>query len=139
METIAVDHGDQVLWPDHCVQGSSGAKFHPDLAIPHAQLILRKGYNREIDSYSAFFENDHHMATGLPGYLRERGLTRILLVGLAFDYCARFSALDAVNEGFAAFVVQDACRGIGLNGSVQETRKSLAGHKVRCIDAADIG
>src|SRR5215471_13329451 len=99
-ETIMVGYGLQVLWPDHCVQGTSGAAFHAGLNIPHAELIVRKGFRREIDSYSAFFENDHRTPTGLTGYLRERGLERVVLAGLALDFCVRYSALDARQQGF---------------------------------------
>lgn len=130
MEVIEVDYGPQILWPDHCVQGSKGAEFHPDLDIPHAELILRKGYTREIDSYSAFFENDHRTPTGLAGYLRERGLERCFIVGLAFDFCVRWSAEDARKVGFPAVVLEDLSRGIDVEGSVQATRDSFAEHGV---------
>jgi nicotinamidase/pyrazinamidase len=121
-ETIETSYGMQILWPDHCVQGTPGAEFREDLRIPHAQLVLRKGYHREIDSYSAFFENDRRTHTGLAGYLRERGFTRVFLAGLAFDFCVRYSAEDAKREGFDAVVVEDACRGIDVEGSVAKTR-----------------
>ncbi len=139
METISVSYGDQVLWPDHCVQDSAGAEFHAGLAIPHAELILRKGYNRDIDSYSAFFENDRLTATGLAGYLHERGLTRVFLAGLAFDFCVRFSAEDAVNAGFSAIVVGGSCRAIDVDGSADATRKSLKELEIPCVNAADVG
>ena len=138
METITAAYGEQVLWPDHCVQESRGAEFHPDLTIPHSELILRKGYNREIDSYSAFFENDRRTPTGLAGYLRERGLNRIFLAGLAFDFCVRFSAEDAESAGFSAFVVDDGSRGIDLDGSIQATRKRLAECGVPIVQGADL-
>lgn len=121
-QTIAVAYGTQVLWPDHCVQGTKGAAFRGDLKIPHAELVLRKGYHREIDSYSAFYENDRTTHTGLAGYLRERGFTRVFLAGLAFDFCVRYSAEDAKREGFEAIVVEDACRGIDVDGSMAATR-----------------
>ena len=124
-EVIQAPYGPQELWPDHCVQTTPGAEFRRDLVAPHAELILRKGYRREIDSYSAFYENDHATATGLAGYLRERGLSRVFLAGLAFDFCVRFSAGDAHRCGFAAVVIADACRGIDLNGSVAATRRML--------------
>jgi len=133
METITAPYGPQILWPDHCVQGSEGADFHPDLDIPHAELVLRKGYNREIDSYSAFFENDHRTPTGLAGYLRERGLGRVFLAGLAFDFCVRYSAEDARLDAFDAVMVEDACRGIDLGGSVAETRARLEELAIPCI------
>lgn len=128
-ESVGVSYGAQTLWPDHCVQGTRGAEFHPDLHLPRAELIVRKGFRREIDSYSAFFENDRTTATGLAGYLRERGLTEIYLCGLAYDYCVGFSALDARRLGFGATVVRDACRAIDLNGSVgrMEAELSAAG------------
>lgn len=125
-ETIEVAYGSQILWPDHCVQGTPGADFHKELQIPHAELVLRKGYHREIDSYSAFYENDRTTHTGLAGYLRERGLRRIFVAGLAFDFCVRYSAEDARREGFSVTVIEDACRGIGVEGSVAATRESFA-------------
>jgi nicotinamidase/pyrazinamidase len=134
-ETIAASYGPQVLWPDHCVQGTAGAEFHHALHIPHAALVLRKGIEPTIDSYSAFYENDHTTPTGLVGYLRERGFSRVFLAGLAFDFCVRYSAEDAQREGFAVFVVEDACRGIDVDGSVALTRASLATLGVACISA----
>ena len=125
-DTIEVAYGEQVLWPDHCVQGTPGAEFRKDLDVPHAELVLRKGYHRAIDSYSAFYENDKKTHTGLAGYLRERGLNRVFVAGLAFDFCVRFSCEDACREGFEAIVVEDACRGINLAGSMEETRRALA-------------
>jgi nicotinamidase/pyrazinamidase len=134
-ETIEVSYGPQVLWPDHCVQGTPGAEFHPALNAPHAALVLRKGFHRAIDSYSAFYENDRKTPTGLTGYLRERGLSRLFLAGLAFDFCVRYSAEDARREGFDAFVIEDACRCIDLNGSVAATRASLAALGIPCFNA----
>ena len=116
--TTTMPYGEQTLWPDHCIQGSRGAEFHPGLALPRAEMIIRKGYNPAIDSYSAFFENDRKTPTGLSGYLRERGLGRLFCVGLATDFCVRFSAEDARRLGFETIVVLDACRGIDLGGSV---------------------
>ncbi len=138
-ETVELSYGTQVLWPDHCVQGTRGADFHADLAVPHAELVLRKGYHREIDSYSAFVENDHKTATGLAGYLRERGFTRIFVGGLAFDFCVRYSAEDAHREGFEVTVVEDACRGIDVAGSMAQTRRRLAELGIPCIDAETVG
>lgn len=138
-ETIAVAYGQQVLWPDHCVQGTPGAEFHKDLSIVHAELVLRKGYHRTIDSYSAFYENDHETPTGLGGYLRERGLNRVFLAGLAFDFCVRYSAEDAQREGFAVVVIEDASRGIDVDGSLAATHKSLAALGIRCVSADRIG
>jgi nicotinamidase/pyrazinamidase len=134
-ETIAAPYGPQVLWPDHCVQGTPGAEFHRSLQIPHAALVVRKGMDRTIDSYSTFYENDRTTPTGLIGYLRERGFSRVFLAGLAFDFCVRYSAEDARREGFAVFVVEDACRGIDVDGSVALTRTSLAALGVTCISA----
>ncbi|HEY2530152.1 MAG TPA: bifunctional nicotinamidase/pyrazinamidase [Xanthobacteraceae bacterium] len=132
-ETIDAAYGPQVLWPDHCVQETPGAEFHRSMQIPHATLVLRKGTQRQIDSYSAFYENDRKTPTGLVGYLRERALTRVFLAGLAFDFCVRYSAEDARREGLAVFVVEDACRGIDVEGSVAATRASLAALGVPCI------
>ncbi len=133
-ETITAPYGPQVLWPDHCVQGTHGAAFHGGLQIPHAGLILRKGMDAAINSYSALYENDRATPTGLVGYLRERGLRRIFLAGLAFDFCVRYSAEDAARENFAVIVVEDACRGIDVEGSVAATRTNScrARHSVRC-------
>jgi nicotinamidase/pyrazinamidase len=125
-ETIEMAYRPQVLWPDHCVQGTPGAEFRQDLRIPHAALVVRKGFRREIDSYSAFYENDRATPTGLSGYLRERALARVVLAGLALDFCVRWSAEDAHKNGFAAVVVEDACRAIDVAGSLAATRASLA-------------
>ena len=119
-------YGAQTLWPDHCVQNTPGAAFHADLAIPHAELIVRKGFHKDIDSYSAFFENDRKTPTGLGGYLKERGFVKITLVGLAFDYCVRYSAEDAAMLDFETEVIEAACRSIDLDRSLDATRKSFA-------------
>ena len=137
-ESIEVAYGAQILWPDHCVQATPGADFHGDLRIPHAELVLRKGYHRDIDSYSAFYENDRKTHTGLAGYLRERELRRVFVTGLAFDFCVRFSAEDAKREGFNVAVIEDACRGIDLEGSVGTTRQALAGLGIECIRAVGL-
>jgi nicotinamidase/pyrazinamidase len=121
-EQTEAPYGAQALWPDHCVQGSPGAELHPGLDIPHAELLLRKGFRREIDSYSAFLENDHRTPTGLAGYLRERGLTRLFLCGLAYDFCVRYSAVDGRRLGFDTIVVEDATRAVALPGTVEATR-----------------
>jgi nicotinamidase/pyrazinamidase len=118
-ETVDMPYGPQMLWPDHCIQGSAGSDFHSGLAWSKAELVIRKGFRPAIDSYSAFFENDHKTPTGLAGYLRERGIGAVTLVGLATDFCVAYSALDAVAQGFEATVRLDACRGIDLNGSVE--------------------
>ena len=137
-QTIEVAYGLQVLWPDHCVQDTPGAEFREDVQIPHAGIVIRKGFRRAIDSYSAFYENDRTTPTGLAGYLRERGLKRVFLAGLAFDFCVRYSAEDAHREGFEAIVIEDACRGIDVDGSVAQTRRRLAELNVRCVGAAKI-
>jgi len=134
-DTVTVAYGPQILWPDHCVQGTPGAEFHKSLNIPHAGLVLRKGIHRAIDSYSTFYENDRKTPTGLLGYLRERGLTRVFLAGLAFDFCVRYSADDAHREGLAVAVVEDACRGIDVDGSMAATRRAFADLDIRCVSA----
>lgn len=123
--SIQLDYGMQTLWPDHCVQGSAGSAFHPQLNTDNAQLIVRKGFRSSIDSYSAFFENDHKTPTGLGHYLKERGITRVVCAGLALDYCVRFSALDARSQGFDAVVLEDACRGIDLDNSNDAARAAM--------------
>lgn len=137
-EVIRLPYGPQILWPDHCIQGTPGAAFRSDLDIPHAQLIIRKGYRREIDSYSAFFENDHRTPTGLAGYLRERGLSRVFLAGLAFDFCVRWSAEDAHDSGFEVVVIEDACRGIDVEGSMAETRRFLSERSIPVVASAGV-
>ena len=124
-DTIELSYGPQVLWPDHCVQGTTGADFHSALETTRASLVLRKGIHRDIDSYSAFLENDHKTSTGLAGYLRERGLKTLFFVGLAFDFCIRYSAEDAHKADFRAIVIEEACRGIDLDGSVAATHHSF--------------
>ncbi|MGH1463930.1 MAG: bifunctional nicotinamidase/pyrazinamidase [Cognatishimia sp.] len=125
LEMIEMPYGAQVLWPDHCVQGSEGAKFHPDLNAGRADLILRKGFNPEIDSYSGFFENDQTTPTGLEGYLKSRGLFDLTLVGLATDFCVQYSALDAAKLGFSVTVRQDLCRAIDVNGSLKAAQDNM--------------
>jgi len=137
-EQIEASYGPQTLWPDHCIQGSKGAEFHPALNLPQAELILRKGFRPHIDSYSAFFENDRTTATGLAGYLRERGLSRVFLAGLAYDYCVGYSTLDARRQGFEAIILRDACRAINLNGSVAAIEAQFAEAGVKLMDSADI-
>ena len=117
-ETIAMPYGPQTLWPDHCVQGTEGALFHPDLVWTKGEIVIRKGFRKEIDSYSAFYENDHATPTGLGGYLKERGISKVTMVGLATDFCVAFSALDARRLGFDVTVTLDACRAIDLGGSL---------------------
>ncbi|HZD91573.1 MAG TPA: bifunctional nicotinamidase/pyrazinamidase [Pseudolabrys sp.] len=132
-EYIEAPYGAQILWPDHCVQGTRGAEFRRDLNIPHAELILRKGYHRAIDSYSAFYENDRTTPTGLGGYLRERGFRRVFVAGLAFDFCVRYSAEDARRKGFETIVFEDACRAIDVEGSADATRVLFKEHGIGCV------
>ena len=137
-DTIELGYGAQTLWPVHCVQGSCGAEFHPALSLPRAELIVRKGFDAAIDSYSAFFENDRSTPTGLAGYLRERGLRRCFLVGLAYDYCVGYSALDARRLGFEAVVVRDACRAIDLNGSAAAIEAEFVATEVALIESSEL-
>jgi len=141
-DRIQVAYGAQTLWPDHCVQQTSGAEFHPgldDLVFKRTELIIRKGFDRQIDSYSAFIENDKRTTTGLAGYLRERGFKRIFLVGLAYDYCVRYSAVDAVSAGFEAYVIQDACRAIGSVAETEAEFESIGVHRVTAAGLAIAG
>ena len=137
-ETIEASYGTQTLWPEHVLQHTKGADFHPALHIPHAELILRKGFRRHIDSYSAFLENDHRTPTGLAGYLRERNLQRLFLCGLAYDFCVRYSAIDGKNLGFEAIVIEDATRPVNLPNTVAETNEVLATANISRIQSADI-
>jgi nicotinamidase/pyrazinamidase len=137
-ETIPVAYGEQTLWPDHCVQGSFGAEFHPRLKLEHCELILRKGFHAEIDSYSAFVENDRKTATGFAGYLRERGFQRLFLAGLATDFCVLYSALDARVQGFNAVLIEDACRAIDLEGSYAKALRAMREAGVVIVQSRDI-
>jgi len=137
-ETITVAYGPQILWPDHCVQGTPGAEFRGDLDIPHAALVIRKGFRPQIDSYSALYENDRTTPTGLAGYLRERGLKRIFVAGLALDFCVRYSAEDAKREGFDVVVIEDACRGIDVGGSVATTLAAFAALSITTTASSSI-
>ena len=137
-ETVELAYGPQILWPDHCVQGTDGAAFHPALEAAGAELVLRKGFHRQIDSYSAFFENDRATATGLSGYLRERGFRRVFLAGLAFDFCVLWSAEDARRLGFEAVVIEDACRSLDVDGSDAEARRRLQAARVSLIGSLDV-
>jgi nicotinamidase/pyrazinamidase len=137
-ETITLGYGTQVLWPDHCVQGTPGADLHKDLRIPHAELIIRKGYRKQMDSYSAFFEADGKTTTGLAGYVRDRGFRQVYLVGLATDFCVCWSALDARKVGLGASVIEDACRGIDTNGSLGKAWEQMAKGGVKRIRSSDI-
>ena len=138
-DRIELPYGPQTLWPDHCVQGSAGAQFHRGLALDAAELILRKGYRREIDSYSAFYENDRRTPTGLAGYLRERGFRRLFLAGLATDYCVHYSALDARREGFDVVVIEDVCRGIDLEGSLARAWSQMLEAGVQRSHSGEVG
>jgi nicotinamidase/pyrazinamidase len=137
-ETVEAPYGPQTLWPEHVLQHTDGAAFHPALHIPHAELILRKGFRRNIDSYSAFLENDHTTPTGLAGYLRERNITRLFLCGLAYDFCVRYSAFDGHALGFETIVVEDATRPVNLGASVTETNTALAAAGIPRIRSADL-
>ena len=137
-EQIELSYGAQTLWPDHCVQGTAGASFHSGLKLTRAELVLRKGFHRTIDSYSAFFENDHATATGLGGYLKERGFARVFLAGLAYDFCVGYSALDAWRLGFEAMVLKDACRAIDLNGSAAAMDGELAKTGVQVMNSGEL-
>ena len=137
-ETIGLHYGDQILWPDHCVQGSEGADFHRDLDIPHAQLVLRKGYHKGVDSYSAFIEADGKTRTGLASYLRERGIASLYVCGLATDFCVAWTALDARKLDFAATVIEDACRAIDTQGSLASAWKRMESAGVRRVLSTDL-
>jgi nicotinamidase/pyrazinamidase len=137
-DVVALDYGDQILWPDHCVQGSEGAGLHADLAVPHAELVLRKGYHRDVDSYSAFVEADGKTRTGLAGYLRERGIEHVYVCGLATDFCVAWTALDARKLGFAATVVEDACRAIDTQGSLAAAWAALERVGAARLQARDV-
>ena len=138
-ETIELAYGTQVLWPDHCVQGTADAALHAELRVPHAQLIVRKGFHPQIDSYSAFLEADRRTPTGLDGYLKQRGITRLVLTGLATDFCVAWTALDARRLGYATWVVEDATRAIDLNGSLAAAWQRMTDAGVVRIQASDIG
>jgi nicotinamidase/pyrazinamidase len=137
-DVIQLPYGEQTLWPDHCVQASAGAEFHPELDLPHAQLVIRKGCNPDIDSYSAFLEADRRTTTGLAGYLSERGIDTIYMVGLALDFCVMYSALDARAAGFNAVVVLDACRAIDLDGSLAAAIERMQVAGVKLIQSTDL-
>ena len=136
--TATLPCGEQVLWPDHCVQGTVGAAFHRDLLTDGADLVLRKGFRRGIDSYSAFYENDRTTPTGLSGYLRSRGISRLFFAGLATDFCVAWSAIDGAREGFECAVVEDACRGIDLEGSLDAAWTQMAAAKVARVRSPEL-
>lgn len=137
-ETVKLSYGDQVLWPDHCVQGTSGADLSKDISIPQAELIVRKGYHKEVDSYSAFFEADHETPTGLGGYLTQRGFKTVFVTGLATDFCVAWTALDARRSGFATYVIEDACRGIDTQGSLAKAWAAMEKAEVKRIKSDDL-
>ncbi|SDT05930.1 bifunctional nicotinamidase/pyrazinamidase [Pseudomonas granadensis] len=137
-DSVQLPYGEQTLWPEHCVQGTAGAEFHPQLDLPHAQLIIRKGCNPDIDSYSAFLEADRCTTTGLSGYLKARGIDTVYMVGLALDFCVMFSALDARAAGFNAYVVLDACRAIDMNGSLQSAMERMQSAGVELIQSTEL-
>jgi nicotinamidase/pyrazinamidase len=137
-ETTRLFYGQQVLWPDHCVQGTADADLHKDLKIPHAQLVIRKGFRKNIDSYSAFVEADRKTTTGLSGYLKQRKIKKVFITGLATDFCVAWTAVDARKEGFETYVIEDACRGIDLNGSLQRAWSEMKSKGVKRIQSGDI-
>ena len=137
-ETIEVAYGNQVLWPDHCVQGTPDATLEPDLRIPQAELILRKGFHKDVDSYSAFQEADRKTSTGLQGYLEQRGIKTLFVTGLATDFCVAWTALDARKAAFETYVIEDACRGIDLNGSLAAAWREMQKNGVKRIQSTAI-
>jgi nicotinamidase/pyrazinamidase len=137
-ETTTLDYGEQTLWPDHCVQGSAGAEFHRDLELANCRLIIRKGDRRHIDSYSAFYENDRTTTTGLSGYLQAHGVRRVFLAGLAMDFCVFYTAMDARKEGLEVVIIEDACRAIDLEGSLEAARHAMDEAGVLVIQSSDL-
>jgi nicotinamidase/pyrazinamidase len=137
-DTTEAPYGTQTLWPDHCIQNTPGAALHPELNIPHVELILRKGFRQHIDSYSAFLENDHTTPTGLSGYLRERNLTRLFFTGLAYDFCVGFSAIDGAKLGFESIVIEDLSRAVALPGTVEHTNACFTENNVQRIEASQL-
>ena len=134
-ETTELSYGEQILWPDHCVQGSYGAEFHAEFETTAAEMSIRKGFRKDIDSYSAFYENDRKTSTGLTGYLNSRGFQRVFLTGLATDFCVGYSAIDAAREGFEVYVIEDACRAIDLDGSLDRSKQEMRDAGVHLIDS----
>jgi nicotinamidase/pyrazinamidase len=137
-ETTKLAYGTQVLWPDHCVQGTEDAALHKDLKIPHAQVIVRKGYHKDVDSYSAFEEADRKTPTGLGGFLKQRGIKTVFVTGLATDFCVAWTAMDARKLGFETYVIEDAARGIDLNGSLAAAWKQMTAKGVKRIQSGDL-
>lgn len=137
-DTVEIEYGTQVLWPDHCVQGSMGAEFHPELNTLKTQVIIRKGFRKSIDSYSTFFENDQETTTGLTGYLNQRGITDLYTVGLATDFCVKWSILDGIDEGFNMHIVKDAVKGIDLDGSLDAAWNEMKEKGVDVVTSEDL-
>lgn len=137
-DTVEMDYGTQVLWPDHCIQGSMGAEFHPELNTLKTQVVIRKGFRREIDSYSTFFENDQETTTGLTGYLNQRGITDLYTVGLATDFCVKWSILDGIDEGFNMHIVKDAVKGIDLDGSLDAAWNEMKEKGVNIVTSEEL-
>jgi nicotinamidase/pyrazinamidase len=137
-DTIKLDYGEQVLWPDHCVQGEKGSEFHPDLNTIPTQLVIRKGFRKHIDSYSAFYENDFKTKTGLTGYLRERDIDTLYIAGLATDFCVKWSVIDGLKEGFSVYVIEDGIKGIDINGSVQKAVDEMKQQGARFVRAGEV-
>ncbi len=137
-DTIGLPYGEQVLWPNHCVKGSRGADFHPELDTLHASLIIRKGYNPNIDSYSAFYENDQTTITGLNGFLKEMNVDTVFIAGLATDFCVKWSALDAIKNGYITYIVSDAVKGIDIDNSVELSVKEMCDNGVEFIESHDL-
>src|SRR5262245_24803724 len=137
-EVVKLAYGDPVLWPDHCVQGTPGADISKEISIPHAELVIRKGYHQAMDSYSGFFEADHKTPTGLGGYLSQRGIQKVFVGGLATDFCVAWTAIDARNIGFETYVIEDACRGIDTQGSLQKAWADMLQAGVKRIQSADL-
>ena len=137
-ESTTLPYGEQVLWPDHCVQGTHGAAFHQDLVTESSEVVIRKGFRREIDSYSAFYENDRSTPTGLSGYLKSRGISRLFFAGLATDFCVAYSAIDGAREGFEVAVIEDACRAIDLDGSLASAWEQMAAANVARVSSREI-
>jgi nicotinamidase/pyrazinamidase len=137
-DTIQVDYGEQILWPDHCVQGTKGAEFHSKLETNKSEVIIRKGFRKKIDSYSTFFENDQKTKTGLTGYLNNRGVTELYVCGLATDFCVKWSVLDGIKEGFTIHVLEDAVKGIDIDGSVENAWKEMKSAGANIITSGQI-
>lgn len=137
-ENVEMEYGEQVLWPDHCVQNTKGAEFHPDLDTSNAQMIIRKGFRKHIDSYSAFYENDRKTQTGLSGFLKGLNIDSLYICGLATDFCVKWSAIDGIEEGFEIYVVEDGVAGIDINQSVEESWKEMKAAGVKVIQSSDV-